>query len=150
MEISQRVNIRLAKQASVERRLSEFATRICDSREGLWRFPFFGRKKTTAVQVKAVELLRKSVVYPRFERFLTIHTGEVKEITQEGVWKETVEMKAGTTQELGLKFSESAKFLSSKLGCEIVAKLKAEQAVSPTSATGLVFNFFRGVNLRFS
>ena len=39
-------------------------------------------------------------------------------------------MKAGTTEELGLKFSQSAKFLGSKLGCEIVAKLKAEQAIS--------------------
>lgn len=131
MEISQRVNVRKSKIAAIQRRLDEFCERFCGAKEGFSIFSFFSQqRKFKAVKIESIERLENKYIYPNFVLCLTIQSGQTKEITQEESREETVEIKAGTTQELGLKFSDSAKFFGSKLGSEIAGKLKKERAIT--------------------
>lgn len=134
MEISQRVNVKQAKLDAIQRKIAEFVSSDAAPREGVFRLPFFRKWNTkgkkSSLKIVRVDKLPQQCIHPKFERFLTVHSGEVKDLSSEAVWEETLEVKAGTALEFGLKLSESSKFLGSQIGGQIISKLKTEHAVT--------------------
>jgi ActR/RegA family two-component response regulator len=132
MEISQRVNVRQEKINAIQRKIIEFINSKSAPREGVFRISFLGnaRNKASATfEILDVKKENGQCIYPSFEKFFTIHSGEVKEMSSETIWEQTIEIKAGTALEIGLKLSNSAKFLGSSIGGEILNKLKIDHAV---------------------
>lgn len=134
-EISQRVNIRRAKDEALGRRIAEFQKAATEGGEGIRRLLHFvtGSRTKHKPEVVSLEPTNQHLIVPRFERFQTIHVGQQVEIAQEFVLDRSQNWKASTTLELGLGIDESVRFFSSTLGLQIKSMLNAKCSIEEAS-----------------
>jgi hypothetical protein len=132
-EICQRINMRRARAEGVARRISALQKAAGEGGEGILRILTLGlAKKKPPFKMVSLSNANRRVIFPRFEKFMTVQIGQETKISQTFEFNCENQTKAATHFQLGLGLNESSAFFGTKLGSEIKTQLKSLFSIEET------------------
>lgn len=130
LEIAQQVNLKSQAESVAKSKFDLIRKGIKGRREGIFRvFNFFNGEGRLEVKTGKVTRKKRKVVFPEFKSVLTVHCGSKVSLKEAITVEVSKKILTTTDAGLGLNISESMKFLETKVGIEMLTKLRLEKKV---------------------
>jgi CheY-like chemotaxis protein len=128
LEIAQQINIKIQSIEVTRRNLDWIRENSNRNREGVFRLFDLFKKKSDASNLKVGKIVksRSRIIYPRFEKILTVQANSQVKISSQFELKRAAGLVATTELGFGINAKETSSFLVSKIGIDVMAKLKAK------------------------